>query len=70
MRLNDAARAGLVRRDPHRRRETAAFWAGVAIMVVFELVLMAKSWSPQSSDRIIGFFDRGADSQVTETDQD
>ena len=46
MKLNYAPQAGLRRRPPDRRRETLAFWAGIAILILFELVLMAKSWSP------------------------
>ena len=50
MKLNYAPQAGLRRRPPERRRQSLAFWGGIAILVAFELVLMAKSWSP-ASDR-------------------
>jgi hypothetical protein len=48
MKLNYAPQAGLRRRRPDHARERLAFWAGIAIVVAFELVLMAKSWPPQS----------------------
>lgn len=60
MKLNYAPQAGLKRRRPDRRREVAAFWAGIAILVAFEAVLMAKSWSPQSTQSILAFFDHDA----------
>jgi hypothetical protein len=44
-----------------------AFWAGIAILCAFELVLMAKSWSPESAARI---FDFHADqAQAADVDQ-
>jgi hypothetical protein len=55
MKLNYAPQAGLRRRKPDRRRETLAFWAGVLIMIAFELVLMSKSWSPATTERIFAF---------------
>lgn len=60
MKLNYAPQAGLKRRRPDRRREAAAFWAGILIMLAFEAVLMAKSWSPMSSQSIVAFFDHDA----------
>ncbi len=56
MKLNYAPQAGLRRRKPDRRRELAAFWAGIAIMVAFELVLMAKQWSPANPATIFGLW--------------
>jgi hypothetical protein len=44
MKLNYAPQVGLRRRRPDRRRERLAFWAGIAIVVAFELILMAKTW--------------------------
>ena len=55
MKLNYAPQAGLRRRPPEHRRQTFAFWGGIAILVAFELVLMAKSWSPDSTARIFDF---------------
>jgi hypothetical protein len=43
MKLNYAPQAGLRRRRPDHHRERLAFWAGIAIVVLFELVLMAKT---------------------------
>jgi len=60
MKLNYAPQAGLRRRKPDHRREVAAFWLGILIVVAFEAVLMAKSWSPQSTQSILGFWDKGA----------
>jgi hypothetical protein len=60
MKLNYAPQTGLRRRKPDRRRETLAFWAGVLIIVAFELVLMSKSWSPATSDLIFGFRESAA----------
>ena len=60
MKLNYAPQAGLRRRRPDHRREAAAFWAGILIMLAFEAVLMAKSWSPMSSQSIVAFFDHDA----------
>lgn len=61
MKLNYAPQAGLRRRKPEPRRETMAFWAGIAILCAFELVLMAKSWSPDSAARIFAFHAEAAD---------
>jgi hypothetical protein len=67
MKLNYAPQAGLRRRKPGQHRDTMAFWAGIAILCAFELVLMAKSWSPESPARI---FDFHADqAQAADADQ-
>ena len=55
MKLNYAPQAGLRRRKPDQHRETLAFWAGIAILCAFELVLMSKSWSPDSAAHIFDF---------------
>jgi hypothetical protein len=55
MKLNYAPQAGLRRRKPDQHRETLAFWAGIAILAAFELVLMSKSWSPDSGAPIFGY---------------
>jgi hypothetical protein len=55
MKLNYAPQAGLRRRPPEHRRQKWAFWGGVAILAAFELVLMAKSWSPSSAALIFGY---------------
>ena len=55
MKLNYAPQAGLRRRPPDRRPERKAFWAGIAILIAFEVVLMAKSWSPASTALIFGY---------------
>jgi hypothetical protein len=55
MKLNYAPQAGLRRRRPDQHRETIAFWAGIAILCAFELVLMAKSWSPATTAHILDF---------------
>ena len=55
MKLNYAPQAGLRRRPPDHRPQRKAFWAGIAILVVFELVLMDKSWSPASAALIFGY---------------
>ena len=55
MKLNYAPQAGLRRRKPEQRRQSLAFWGGIAILVAFELVLMAKSWSPGSAALIFGY---------------
>ena len=60
MKLNYAPQAGLRRRKPGHRREIAAFWLGILIVVAFEVVLMAKSWSPLNTQSILSFWDRGA----------
>jgi len=46
MKLNYTPQVGLRRRKPDHRRERLAFWAGIAIVAAFELILMAKGWSP------------------------
>jgi len=55
MKLNYAPQAGLRRRPPDHHRQRWAFWGGIAIIVLFELVLMAKSWSPASAALIFGY---------------
>ena len=55
MKLNYVAQPGLRRRRPDNRRESMAFWLGLAILVAFELILMAKSWSPASAALIFGY---------------
>jgi hypothetical protein len=55
MKLDYAPQAGLRRRKPDHRREVMAFWLGIAILIAFELVLMAKSWSPESTQSIFAF---------------
>ena len=67
MKLNYAPQEGLRRRKPGQHRETMAFWAGILILCAFELVLMAKSWSPETGARI---FDFHADqAQAADVDQ-
>ncbi len=44
MKLNYAPQAGLRRRRPDHQRERLAFWGGIAIVALFELILMAKTW--------------------------
>ena len=46
MKLNYAPQAGLRRRRPDQPRERLAFWAGIAIVAAFELILMAKAAPP------------------------
>jgi hypothetical protein len=55
MKLNYAPQAGLRRLRADHRREAIAFWAGILIVVAFEGVLMAKSWSPMSTESIFAF---------------
>ncbi len=64
MKLNYAPQAGLRRRKPDQRREMLAFWAGIAIIVAFELVLMSKSWSPATTTRIFDFWDGGPQTEA------
>lgn len=67
MKLNYAPQAGLRRRKPEQPREKLAFWGGILILCAFELVLMSKSWSPDSAARI---FDFHADqAQAVDVDQ-
>lgn len=61
MKLNYAPQTGLRRRKPDQRRERMAFWAGIAIVAAFELVLMSKSWSPMITASVFGFQDAQAD---------
>jgi hypothetical protein len=56
MKLNYAPQAGLRRREPKPRRETTAFWAGILIVVAFEVILMAKNWTPDTARQALGFF--------------
>ena len=51
MKLNYAPQAGLRRRRPDHHRERAAFWAGIAIVALFEVVLMAKTWPAFDDNR-------------------
>lgn len=67
MKLNYAPQAGLRRRSPGPGRERMAFWAGIAILIAFELILMAKSWSPASAALIFGY---DADHDRSTLDQD
>ena len=67
MKLNYAPQAGLRRRKPEQPREKLAFWGGIAILCAFELVLMAKSWSPESTARIFDFHAEQA--QAADADQ-
>jgi hypothetical protein len=67
MKLNYAPQAGLRRRKPGQPNETMAFWAGIAILCAFELVLMAKSWSPATAARIFDFHAEQA--QAADADQ-
>jgi hypothetical protein len=55
MKLSSASQAGLRRRKPGQPNEKMAFWGGVLILCLFELVLMSKSWSPDSAARIFDF---------------
>ena len=55
MKLNYAPQAGLRRRPPDHRPQKMAFWGGIVILVAFEVVLMAKSWSPASAALIFGY---------------
>ena len=55
MKLDYAPQAGLRRRKPDHRREVMAFWLGIAILIAFEMVLMAKNWSPESTQSIFSF---------------
>ncbi len=55
MKLNYAPQTGLRRRKPDQPREKLAFWAGILILCAFELVLMSKSWSPDSAAHIFDF---------------
>ena len=48
MKLNYAPQAGLRRYRPNHVRERLAFWAGIAIVAAFELILMAKTLPPPS----------------------
>ncbi|MGZ3272229.1 MAG: hypothetical protein ACXU82_06130 [Caulobacteraceae bacterium] len=67
MKLNYAPQAGLRRRKPDQPREKLAFWGGILILCAFELVLMSKSWSPDSAARIFDFHAEQA--QAADADQ-
>ncbi len=70
MKLNYAPQAGLRRRKPGQPNETMAFWGGIVILCLFELVLMSKSWSPASAARIFGYDaerDQAEEAQITAT---
>jgi hypothetical protein len=58
MKLNYTPQVGLRRRKPDQRRERLAFWGGIAIVAAFELILMAKGWSPPEASQ-------GAESDVS-----
>ena len=55
MKLNHAPQTGLRRRKPGQPDQKMAFWGGILILCLFELVLMSKSWSPDSAARIFDF---------------
>ena len=55
MKLNYAPQAGLRRKKPDHHRERMAFWGGILILFAFELVLMSKSWSPDTAAHIFDF---------------
>jgi hypothetical protein len=55
MKLSSASQAGLRRRKPGQPNERTAFWGGILILCLFELVLMSKSWSPESAAHIFDF---------------
>lgn len=55
MKLHNAPQAGLRRRKAEQNRQRLAFWGGLLILAAFELVLMSKSWSPASTERIFDF---------------
>ena len=55
MKLNYAPQAGLRRRKPDQPREKLAFWGGILIIALFEIVLMSKSWSPATASSIFGY---------------
>ena len=55
MKLSSATQAGLRRRKPGQPNEKMAFWGGILILCLFELVLMSKSWSPASAAHIFDF---------------
>jgi hypothetical protein len=55
MKLNHAPQAGLRRRKPGQPNERIAFWGGILILCLFELVLMSKSWSPETAAHIFDF---------------
>jgi len=46
MKLNYTPQVGLRRRKPDQHRQRYAFWGGILITVLFELVLMAKGSTP------------------------
>jgi hypothetical protein len=69
MKLNYAPQAGLRRRRPDHARERWAFWAGIGIVVAFELVLMSKSWSLLQAP-LDGQVGAGADSSSLPPDSD
>lgn len=68
MKLNYAPQAGLRRRKPDQPRQKLAFWGGIVILCMFELVLMSKSWSPDSAAHIFDF--RAEQAQAADADQD
>jgi hypothetical protein len=69
MKLNYAPQAGLRRQRPNRVRERLAFWAGIAIVLAFELILMAKTLPP-ASVLLDGLTGPGSDSSVLPSESD
>jgi hypothetical protein len=55
MKLNTAPQTGLRRRKPGQPNEKMAFWGGILILCLFELVLMSKSWSSETTAHIFDF---------------
>jgi hypothetical protein len=55
MKLNHAPQTGLRRRKPGQPDQKMAFWGGILILCLFELVLMSKSWSPDTAEHIFAF---------------
>jgi hypothetical protein len=51
MKRNYTPQVGLRRRKPDHPRERLAFWGGIAIVAAFELILMAKGWSPPEASQ-------------------
>ena len=67
MKLNYAPQTGLRRRKPGQPNEKMAFWAGILILCLFELVLMSKSWSPETAAHIFDF--QADQAQAADTNQ-
>jgi hypothetical protein len=60
MKLNYTPQVGLRRRKPDQHRQRYAFWGGIVITVLFELVLMAKGWTPGAIAAPLHWFDGSA----------